>query len=82
MQLEILTPGKSVFSGEVKLVKVPGSSGSFEVLKNHAAIISALADGEVKVETESNETVRYQITGGVIEVKNNHIVVLAESIRK
>ena len=80
MLLEILTPSKSVFSGEVKLVKLPGSSGSFEILKNHAAIISALAEGEVKVETEADETIRYQISGGVVEVRNNHIVLLAESI--
>jgi len=80
MQLEILTPGKNVFSGEVNLVKVPGSKGSFEVLKNHAPIISTLASGELKVETESGETLRYQISGGTVEVKNNHIVVLAESV--
>jgi F-type H+-transporting ATPase subunit epsilon len=80
MLLEILTPVKNVFSGEVKLVKLPGSSGSFEVMKNHAAIISALAEGEVKVETEADETIRYQISGGVVEMKNNHIVLLAESI--
>ena len=80
MQLEILTPGKNVFSGEVNLVKVPGSKGSFEVLKNHAALISTLTSGELKVETESGETLRYQISGGTVEVKNNHIVVLAESL--
>ncbi len=82
MQLEILTPSKSIFSGEVKLVKVPGSNGSFEVLQNHAAIISTLTDGEIKVETESGETIRYKTSGGVVEVKNNHVVVLAESIEK
>ena len=82
MQLEILTPGKNVFSGEVNLVKVPGSKGSFEVLKNHAALISTLTSGELKVETESGETLRYQISGGTVEAKNNHIVVLAESLAK
>ncbi len=82
MQLEILTPDKSVFSGEVKLVKVPGSNGSFEILKNHAAIISTLTSGEVKVETETGETLRFNVTGGVVEVKSNRIVVLAESIEK
>ena len=82
MQLELLTPGKNVFSGEVKLVKLPGSSGSFEVMNNHAPIISALTEGELKVETESGETLRYNTSGGVVEMKNNHIVVLAESIDK
>ena len=80
MQLEILTPAQSVFSGEVKLVRVPGSKGSFEILNNHAAIISTLSKGVVKVETESGETISYQITGGVVEVNHNHIVILAESI--
>jgi len=82
MLLEILTPVKNVFSGEVKLVKLPGSSGSFEIMKNHAAIISALTEGEVKVETEADETKRYHISGGVVEMKNNHIVLLAESIKE
>jgi F-type H+-transporting ATPase subunit epsilon len=82
MQLEILTPGKSVFSGEVKLVKVPGSNGSFEIMKNHAALISTLMDGEMKVETVSGETLHYQTVGGVVEVKNDQIVALVESIGK
>ena len=81
MQLEIFTPSEKGFSGEVRLVKVPGSSGSFEILKNHASIISALTEGELKIETESGETFRYAISNGVIEVKSNHIVVLAESIK-
>ena len=80
MQLEILTPVGKVFSGEVRLIKVPGSSGSFEVLKNHAPIISALTEGEIRVETEAGQTLRYMITGGVIEVKSNYIIILAESI--
>jgi len=82
MQLELLTPGKTIFSGEVQLVKLPGSSGSFEVMKNHAPIISALDDGELKVKTEAGETLHYMTQGGVIEVKNNNIVVLVETIEK
>ena len=82
MLLEILTPVKSIFSGEVKLVKVPGSNGSFEIMKDHAAIIATLADGEVKIETESGETLRYRTTSGVVEVKKNQIVMLLESITK
>ena len=80
MQLEVLTPSEKVFSGKVKLVKAPGSSGSFEVLNNHAPIISALADGELKIITEADETLRYDISGGVIEVNDNVIVVLAEKL--
>ena len=80
MQLELLTPGKTVFTGEVNLVKLPGSNGSFGVMKNHAAIISSLTDGELKIVTEAGETLRYMTHGGVIEVKNNNVVVLVESI--
>ena len=82
MQLEILTPDQSVFSGEVKLVKLPGSSGSFEILKNHAAIISSLTEGELKVITESDETLRYRTGDGVVESNSNHVVVLLETIKK
>jgi len=80
MHLELLTPSNNVFAGEVKLVKVPGSGGSFEILKNHAAIIAALTDGELKVITEKDETLQYKTSNGVVEVSNNHIVVLVESI--
>lgn len=80
MQLEIITPDKKLYEGEVKLVKVPGSKGSFEVLKNHAPIISTLSRGGVKVIDKSDKTTVYDIGGGVIEVKNNRIIILAESV--
>ena len=80
MKLEILTPQQNVYSGDVKLVKVPGSNGSFEVLKNHAAIISTLVPGQLKIETEEGETIHYKTTGGVIEAKDNNIIILLESI--
>ncbi|HEY9559678.1 MAG TPA: ATP synthase F1 subunit epsilon [Anseongella sp.] len=79
MTLEILTPDKKVFSGEASLVTVPGTQGSFTVLNNHAPIISTLEAGEVKVRgAQGMET--YQISGGVIEVLKNKVVLLAESI--
>ena len=80
MRLEIITPDKKVYDREVKLVKVPGSKGSFEVLKNHAPIISTLDNGEVKIIDKSDKTSYFTIGGGVIEVKNNKIVILAESV--
>jgi len=80
MHLEIITPDKKVYDGEVKLVKVPGSKGSFEVLKNHAPIISTLDNGEVKIIDKSDKTSYFTIGGGVIEVKNNEIIILAESV--
>ena len=80
MKLELITPDQKVYNGEVKLVKVPGSKGSFEILKNHAPIISTLDNGEVKIIDARDKTVFYEISGGVIEVKQNYIIILAESV--
>ena len=79
MRLEILTPDKKVYEGEVNSVTVPGSLGSFEVLNNHAPIISSLEDGKVVVRGNSGEEI-FLIKWGVVEVVNNQITVLAEGI--
>lgn len=79
MLLEIITPDARIYEGEVKLVQVPGSKGSFQILNNHAPIISTLEKGDVKVIDDNNRTSFFSIGGGVIEVKNNHIMILAES---
>jgi F-type H+-transporting ATPase subunit epsilon len=79
MYLEIITPDKKVFSGEVTSVKVPGTNGQFQVLKNHAPIISTLSNGKVTVKTPT-ETKVFEVKGGVIEVLKNKVVVLAESV--
>ncbi|MFC2081380.1 ATP synthase F1 subunit epsilon [Bacteroidota bacterium] len=79
MNLQIITPDKKVFDGEVKLVQVPGSKGSFQILKNHAPIISTLEKGNVKIIDGDDRTSSVPISGGVIEVKNNEIIILAES---
>ena len=78
MHLEIITPEKTIFTGEVKLVQLPGELGSFEILHNHAAIISSLKEGEIKIISEDGETSRIPINGGVVEASNNRIVVLGE----
>jgi F-type H+-transporting ATPase subunit epsilon len=80
MLLEIITPDKSIYSGEIKLVQLPGSMGSFEILKNHAPIISTLDKGKIKVIEESGKTLYFDIEGGVIENKDNKIIILVESI--
>lgn len=80
MHLEIVSPDKKVFSGEVKLVQVPGTSGSFEILKNHAPIISTLDKGRIKIVEMDDKEQFFEIDKGVIEVKNNKIVLLAEKI--
>jgi F-type H+-transporting ATPase subunit epsilon len=78
MQLEIITPEKKVFEGEVTSVQLPGATGKFEILNNHAPIISSLKKGKVRVIDLNNKTEYYNINGGVIEIQNNIIIVLAE----
>jgi F-type H+-transporting ATPase subunit epsilon len=80
MYLEILTPHKKIFGGEIKLLKVPGSKGSFEILNNHAPIISTLEKGLLKLITPENESQNYIINSGVVQVADNKIIVLVESI--
>ena len=80
MHLEIITPDKKVFDGETDIVRFPGSDGSFAVLKNHAPIISTLQKGEIKIVTTDGKETYFQVNGGVVEVKDNHIIVLAESV--
>jgi len=80
MLLEIITPDKTVYSGKVKLIQLPGSKGTFEILNNHAPIISTLSKGKIKIEEESGEVLFFDVDGGVIENKNNKIIVLAESV--
>jgi F-type H+-transporting ATPase subunit epsilon len=80
MKLQIITPDKEVFSGEVISVRVPGSKGSFQILVNHAPIISTLDAGNVKIVDHEGKTSDLPIGGGVIEVKNNNIIILAESV--
>jgi len=79
MTLEILTPDKKVYEGEVSSVSLPGTMGGFEILPNHAPIISTLEDGKLTVRGGGKEEV-FMIQGGVVENLNNHIVVLAEGI--
>ncbi|MEE4197701.1 MAG: ATP synthase F1 subunit epsilon [Bacteroidales bacterium] len=81
MDLEIITPDKKVYSGKVNLVQVPGTKGLFEVLEYHAPIISTLEKGRVKIVEGSSESF-FHIDGGVIEVKNNRVIILAESIKE
>ncbi|MBW4890941.1 ATP synthase F1 subunit epsilon [Mucilaginibacter sp. HMF5004] len=78
MNLEILTPDKKIFEGEVRSVTVPGTMGSFEILNNHAPIISTLDDGKLIVRTAGKEEV-FLVKGGVVEVLNNQVMVLAEA---
>jgi F-type H+-transporting ATPase subunit epsilon len=79
MRLEIITPDKVLFEGEVDAATFPGSKGSFQVLKNHAALISALDAGKVIVKS-AKDIHDIMINGGIVEVLNNNITVLAEEV--
>ena len=80
MQIEILTPEKKLFSGDVYGVQLPGVNGSFEVLEKHASIVSALGIGVLKLlHDNKGKTSSYNITGGFIEVLNNKATVLLEN---
>jgi F-type H+-transporting ATPase subunit epsilon len=79
MFLEIVSPDKKIFSGDIKLIQVPGSKGQFEVLNNHASLVSSLTKGKIKVINLEGEKTFFDIQGGVIEVKNNKVIVLAEN---
>ncbi len=78
MNLEIITPDDTIFTGEVSLVQFPGYDGSFEVLNNHAPLISVLKEGKIKVMDMNNKEQFFEIKGGVVEVLKNHILVLAD----
>ena len=78
MHLEIITPDKKVYSGEVTSVSVPGAAGRFQILKNHAPIISTLLNGKVKIKDASGVH-EFDVKGGVVENLKNKVVILAES---
>ncbi len=75
MKLEIITPDKKVFEGEVDVVTLPGINGSFQVLKDHAPLVSTLAKGDLIADKNT-----FNIDGGVVEVLKNKVLVLAEAV--
>jgi F-type H+-transporting ATPase subunit epsilon len=79
MKLSILSPETVLFTGEnVHLVQLPGIDGSFEIMNNHAPLISVLGKGKVKVVNKGEAPVFFEVSGGVIEVLNNKVLILAE----
>jgi F-type H+-transporting ATPase subunit epsilon len=82
MNLEILTPEKKIFSDDVYGVQLPGVSGLFEVLNQHAPIISALKPGRVKIlKDKNNSLANFEIQGGFVEVISNNVTVLVEGAK-
>jgi len=78
--LEIITPSKSAYKGNVKSVTVPGTLGNFQVLFNHAPLLSSLEIGKIKIEESAGQIIEYATSGGTIEVKENKILILADSV--
>ena len=81
MHLEIITPDKKVFDGEATIVTFPGSDGSFQVMNNHAPLISLLKEGIVVYKTKDSKK-QVKITGGVVEVLKNNVIVLADGVKE
>ena len=77
MRVEIITPDKELFKGEATSITVPGVDGSMGFLENHAPLITVLKAGEVKVRTNADQE-SFSVKGGVVEVMNNTVLVLAE----
>lgn len=80
IHLEIVTPAKVVYTDDVKSFTAPGSEGSFQILPRHAAFITTLVPGPVKFVTKENDTRLFATSGGTVEVHDNQINVLAETI--
>ncbi|MGB5287860.1 MAG: F0F1 ATP synthase subunit epsilon [Ignavibacteriaceae bacterium] len=81
LNLEIITPEKPIFKDQVDVITVPGTIGGFQILKDHAPLISSFEIGIIKVKKDSSETY-YTTAGGTVEVDKNKVLVLADSIEK
>ncbi len=82
MLVEVITPAKEAFSGEIKSLSVPGSLGGFQVLFNHAPILSSFEIGMVKMVDTTDQEMVFATGGGTVEVLKNKIIILAESFEK
>ncbi len=79
MTLEILTPERKIFSGDVYGVQLPGIDGLFEVLDKHAPLVSALKSGKMKILKDKNTGQQFNIQSGFVEVLSNKTIVLVEA---
>jgi len=77
MTVEIITPDKKLFEGQVKSAIFPGSEGSFGILNNHAPMIATLKQGSIQLVEENNQTRLFEVKGGVVEILKNKVIVLA-----
>jgi F-type H+-transporting ATPase subunit epsilon len=82
MNISVLTADQSVFEGAITSVKVPGVSGEFQVLRNHAPIVAALQEGKVTIQKEGGERMAFTIEKGFIEVLNNEVSLLVQGVQQ
>lgn len=79
LQVDIVTPAKVIYSGLAESVTVPGSKSPFQILNNHAPIVSSLENGNVKVITDTQQELTFQTSSGFVELQKNKLSVLVES---
>lgn len=79
VQCDIVTQEKSVFSGEVDYVSLPGAEGRMGILPNHSPLLTTLAHGEVIVRHGDGEETYYAVGGGFVEIQPEKIIILADS---
>ena len=80
--VDIVSPSKQVFSGKVVSLTAPGTEGNFQILYNHADFLTSLTYGEIKLVINDNNVIHYATSGGFLEVKDNKVIILAETIEK
>lgn len=80
MNISVLTPDNSIYSGEVQSVKVPGASGAFTILKRHMPIVSSLVKGKVTLNLDGGKQLSFSIEKGFIEVTNDEISLLVQGV--
>ncbi len=78
MKIKITKPDSTLYDGEAKLVQLPGTGGKFELLENHAPIISSLTKGTLRLMLADNTEQTFDIRGGVVKGQNNDILILVQ----
>jgi F-type H+-transporting ATPase subunit epsilon len=78
MKVEILSPGKTLFEGNAKMVSLPGSEGGLGILNNHSPLITTLKKGTIKLELSGGDNQNFEVNGGTVEVNNNKVIILTD----
>ena len=78
MKIKITKPDSILYDGDAKLVQLPGTGGLFEILNNHAPIISSLGRGTVRLVKDNDEEVTFDIRGGVVKGQQNDLLILVQ----